>query len=436
MTKSSAIIVYFVTGFATLFAQWNASYIGTNGSGLQIQYLNQNCVIASQSEAIFINPEIPDYYYRIVNSYNNGSTWTSRYSHYAPAGQSYYSSNFSFFDGNNGVFAFKTGSNQVTRLYKTTNSGNTWSYSNIVLTESLYPVSIAYITSLDIAAIFRYGTGYNNHYLYLSTNAGSSWTFQLMPNPKTPRKIYFYDENSGYVISDSGVVLKTTNKGLNWTTSNTGYPYILRDISFFDSQNGVVVGGTSSQCYIFKTTNSGTTWNLNFNSNITGVLLSVSFKDPNCIYASGRKILGTSNGGVDWLEQAAFPSSYNGFISAWNKDTVIAIAKDNVYRTNIGIVTGFSQMGTEIPAYSTLKQNYPNPFNPVTKIEFVIHRPLHVQLVIYDILGRQLELLVDDNLNAGIYETEWNASKNSSGMYLCRLITDGKTETRRMTLVK
>ncbi len=419
-----------------IFSQWLPTYVGSNGSGTQIQYLNMICVVASQADAIFVNPEIPEYHFRIINSYNNGSTWSSRFTHYSPAGQSYYVSNFSFYDGNNGAFTFKTSSTSAARLYRTGNSGDSWSSVSIALTEGLYPVSTAYIGPQDIAAIFRYGSGYNNHYLYLSTNGGTSWISQLLPNPRTPRKIYFYNENSGYIVSDSGTVLKTTNKGLNWTVNNTGYPYVLRDISFCDSQNGVTVGGTSNQGLVFKTTNGGGTWNLSLNSNISGLITSVTYPDAEYIYASGRIILGTSNGGASWLEQAAFPSPYSGVITSWNRDTVIAFARDKVYRTDIGVITAVSQPGNEIPVVAGLEQNYPNPFNPATRIKFNVHQRSAVRIIIYDFLGKQAELLIDKEFNPGTYEIQWNAAGFSSGVYFCKMTTEGISETNKMILLK
>ena len=436
MNSISSLAIIFFLFQLQLVSQWNPTYIGTNGNGTQIQYLNANYIIASQSETIFVNPEIPTHKYRLVNSIDNGSSWVTRFSHVGNPGQAYFTSNFSFYSSNNGIFAFKTESNQVIKLYKSSNGGNTWSASNIAITESLVPVGISYVSLMDIALILRYGFGYNNHYLYLSSDAGSSWTSQLMPNPKTPRKIHFYKENLGFVVLDSGIVLKSTNKGISWSTITTGYTCNLFDISFRDSLNGIIVGGTSNECYIFKSTNGGETWSLNLNSSITGSLLSVTFKDPTHIYASGKKILGTSNGGSTWIEQAVFPFSASGYISAWNKDTVIAISRDNVFQTSIGIVTGVQQLGSEIHSKNKLSKSFPNPFNSETKIKFNINNKSFVNLVLYDISGKVIAKLVNSFLDSGFYEYTWNATGFASGIYFCRLTMDGFTETQTMILIK
>jgi hypothetical protein len=83
-----------------------------------------------------------------------------------------------------------------------------------------------------------------------------------------------------------------------------------------------------------------------------------------------------------------------------------------------------------------LEQNYPNPFNPDTKIRFSIPEASDVQLTVYDVLGRQIELLVNSTLAEGNYEYTWNADAYSAGVYFYKLSYDGNSETRKMILSK
>ena len=73
------------------------------------------------------------------------------------------------------------------------------------------------------------------------------------------------------------------------------------------------------------------------------------------------------------------------------------------------------------PRETKLSQNYPNPFNPVTRIEFDISNAGRVSLLVFDILGREVAVLVNEDLAAGRYERPFDASGLSSGVYLCRL---------------
>jgi Secretion system C-terminal sorting domain len=107
-------------------------------------------------------------------------------------------------------------------------------------------------------------------------------------------------------------------------------------------------------------------------------------------------------------------------------------------------IVGIQPITNEIPLSFKLFQNYPNPFNPTTKIKFSIPlsrgvsagRGVLVKVVIFDILGREIAVLVNDELRPGTYEVDWNAENYPSGIYFCRLITQGYTETKKMVLLK
>jgi hypothetical protein len=93
-----------------------------------------------------------------------------------------------------------------------------------------------------------------------------------------------------------------------------------------------------------------------------------------------------------------------------------------------------------------LEQNYPNPFNPSTMISFNIAEREHVKLSIFDILGKQVDVLVDEELDAGIHTVSWDINKShnikskngnfSSGIYFYQLKTNSFVETRKLVLMK
>ncbi len=90
----------------------------------------------------------------------------------------------------------------------------------------------------------------------------------------------------------------------------------------------------------------------------------------------------------------------------------------------------------KIPTEFLLSQNYPNPFNPSTKIKFDIPKQTNVKLVVYDILGRVIERLVDKEMLPGSYAAEWNAQNFSSGVYFYRIEADGFVKSSKMVLIK
>ena len=107
-------------------------------------------------------------------------------------------------------------------------------------------------------------------------------------------------------------------------------------------------------------------------------------------------------------------------------------------------VIGIQSISNEIPATYKLYQNYPNPFNPATKIKFEISGTLVAQtfLSVYDMLGREVDILVNTDLQPGTYEVDWDGSNYASGVYYYKLsvLNSGSSakyqETKRMLLIK
>ena len=84
----------------------------------------------------------------------------------------------------------------------------------------------------------------------------------------------------------------------------------------------------------------------------------------------------------------------------------------------------------------TSQENYPNPFNPSTKISYSIKEEGLVTLKVYDILGKEIATLVNENKPAGIYEVEFNASALPSGMYIYKIQSGSFTDVKKMLLTK
>ena len=111
-----------------------------------------------------------------------------------------------------------------------------------------------------------------------------------------------------------------------------------------------------------------------------------------------------------------------GIFSVWFKFTTIGTLN----------ITGNS----EIPKEFRLYNNYPNPFNPSTKIKFDIPKSSLVKLIVYDILGREIKTLVNEKLNAGRYEVNWDGSNYPSGVYIYKLVAEDFVNVKKMVLLK
>ena len=89
-----------------------------------------------------------------------------------------------------------------------------------------------------------------------------------------------------------------------------------------------------------------------------------------------------------------------------------------------------------IPTEFALNQNYPNPFNPTTSIKFELPQAAHVSIVIYDAVGKEVAKLVNQDMNAGYHNLQWNAAGYSSGVYFYRMEADNFVQVNKMLLLK
>lgn len=98
--------------------------------------------------------------------------------------------------------------------------------------------------------------------------------------------------------------------------------------------------------------------------------------------------------------------------------------------------TNIDGSDNQMPGKLSLDQNYPNPFNPTTNIGFVLPEQSVVRLAVYDMLGREVAVLVSGSRSAGQHQVSWDAQSASSGMYMYRLSANGQVLTGKMTLIK
>jgi len=104
------------------------------------------------------------------------------------------------------------------------------------------------------------------------------------------------------------------------------------------------------------------------------------------------------------------------------------------------IPVGVKNISGVVKSYK-LNQNYPNPFNPVTRISFSLPMYSKVTVKVYDILGRQIQTLVNENMNEGSFIIDFNGSELASGVYFARMTAVGRdgtnfADTKKMLLVK
>ena len=122
----------------------------------------------------------------------------------------------------------------------------------------------------------------------------------------------------------------------------------------------------------------------------------------------------------------------------------IGVAQNSANANNIGfwylvtheLATSVEQIPSSVPKEFRLEQNYPNPFNPTTIIQFGLPQRSNVTLKLYDILGRQVATLVDEELEPGVHKVNFDAEDLASGVYFYRIQAEAFVRTKKLMLLR
>jgi photosystem II stability/assembly factor-like uncharacterized protein len=337
-------------------------------------------------------------------------------------------------------------------FYKSTNGGENWFLLNV----PSVPMDDMFVLNED--TIWFTDSGGFDGGIFCTTNGGLNWITQYYYLGNNPKKIYMYNRNIGFACTDFEL-FKTTNSGTNWIQiSGTAQSNRFFDMYFIDSLTGWKSNDTMQ-----KTTNGGLNWinqQVPRGPNISYGIYSFSNVNIDTIWGAGgvfeypnlqdRGILyRTTNGGDNWYYQipdTSFRFYFYGNISFINK--LIGWAYGNLNGSGSGGIhtvnggdtvwyIGIVQQSKTVPLNFELKQNYPNPFNPRTVIPYSLKSAGYVRIIAYDILGREVQRLVDQKQSAGEYEVDFMGKFCSSGVYFYSMTVDGKViDTKKMLMLK
>lgn len=317
-------------------------------------------------------------------------------------------------DANN-IFAFGH------KIWKSSNQGLNWVMIN-------YPNDISAISAIVNNNGDIYFSSYG--YIYKSTNNGVNWNSSFYNSSST----FSLAKNSmGYIFAVGYPnIYKSSNNGNNWTviyTINSG-------------QLGSIAIGPDDKIYVCTSTDvisssdNGLNWgSMNFNQNIIYGRIMI---DP-----YGKLIVSTCINGIYYYD-----GNWSTLNNGLENKIVYALGLNSagqilagtmgsgIYRSNGPI--GITPMSSQIPSQFSLSQNYPNPFNPATKIKFSIPAGYASRTIlsVYDILGREVAVLVNEQLRPGTYEVAWEAYVFPSGVYFYTITSGSFKETRKMVLLK
>jgi len=175
--------------------------------------------------------------------------------------------------------------------------------------------------------------------------------------------------------------------------------------------NNYVACRNSNSCYI---NGDGTSYSCPLLAGASALLLEV---DPSLTPMQLREV----------LRNTASKSN--------NPDNLYGWGIIDTYAAVQSLITN-SNDNNKVPEDFYILQNYPNPFNPSTKIRFSVPERSNVKLILYDMLGREVELLINEDMNPGTKEIELNGSDLASGVYLVRMITNNYQKAIKISLLK
>ncbi|RPI15916.1 MAG: T9SS C-terminal target domain-containing protein [Ignavibacteriae bacterium] len=252
---------------------------------------------------------------------------------------------------------------------------------------------------------------------------------------------------------DAGSLRRTSDGGNTWTPIIGAGNFL--DMFFIDSLKGWKCNQDMK-----KTTDGGLNWTtqtLPSGGNIlVASMLKLAMLNKDTLWGVGGQVFygagqfrgmvyRTTNGGTNWMYQIPDTTIHIGtytYIKSRGKTNLWAYTTipTGVHTTTGGDTTwymGIRQLSNNIPKDFILKQNYPNPFNPRTVIPYSLKSSAHVKLIAYDILGKEVQVMVDNYQQAGEYEVDFMGKFSSSGVYFYRMSVDDKVvDTKRMILIK
>jgi len=365
-------------------------------------------------------------------------------------------------------------------VFRSTDNGLTWLAVNNGLTAD--PVFALAVSDTNLYA----GTSHRG--VLLSTDNGTTW--RAINNGLTDSGVYALEvsDTNIYAGTDNGVFF-STNNGINWNTVDTGYhPIFVRDLAAIGKYL------FSGSCGVDVSTDKGTSWS---HTNVAGCSWSLAVSDTN-LFAGGStwaRVFLSTDYGQSWSEVdsglpsgayshyqyatlaaydknlyvgvssnlipnnygASYLSTNNGTSWRWIDDGVpynlgtragiscfaasgpylfAATAGDGIWRRAFSDLLSVNANAADVPAVFSLGQNYPNPFNPTTAIKYELPKSSDVRLSVFDMLGREVSVLVNERRDAGVHEVKFDGSNLASGVYFYRLHAGDFAETKTLILLR
>ncbi len=292
--------------------------------------------------------------------------------------------------------------------------------------------------------------------IYKSTNGGSSWT-ALTGDLKSSSDLFstmsispvegnvIYAGISGYRGADSCFLFVSTDSGTSWNniTANlptgTNFCRITADPTHKGTAYLAVLVGLTN--HVLRTTDYGQTWvgldsTLNGFADVPTKIIAVDSTTGYIYAGTYAGVYRSTDNGAYWAQfGTGLPNSVVDGLAIQYSSDVLRVGTHGRGAWQVNLVTGIASQATP-PSEFALNQNYPNPFNPSTVISYKLSALSHVTLKVYDVLGREVKTLVNERQNEGTHLAVFDAKGLPSGVYFYRIEFGGTSITRKMVLLK
>jgi hypothetical protein len=310
-------------------------------------------------------------------------------------------------------------------------NGRTWFRSDSIR----HPVTSIAVTG---TAMF---TGTINGGIFRSSDNGQTWTSLSPEWTSTTVWTFAFSGATIFAGTTGGVVLSIDN-GTSWPAANSGLPAL--DIRV------LAVHGTKTYAGIFQTgvvlsSDNGLSWNqvdMGLSNHCGG--RAFAFYGDYVFAGTDCGVFLSSNGGATWAKTNNGLTDTLVLALAVSGANLLALTSTGVFTRPLTEMTSVSASDYDLPSSFDLDQNYPNPFNGATKIGFglpagqagVSCLGSRVKLAVYDLLGREVAVLMDEEKLPGRYQLEFDGTRLSSGMYICCMRAGDFMSTKKLVLIR
>jgi len=329
-------------------------------------------------------------------------------------------------------------------VFRSIDNGATWTPADSGLPGGfLNVIAVSFPSGVSGDTILFVGTDYG---IYRSSDQGASWSQVTGGGP--PYSVYSIAISDTIILAGGPFyVYRSTDRGTSWTQVFNLFEYYF--ISLAIAGEHAFAGGSPS---VFHSTYPDTSWTF-FDAGfpVTGYEVSDLAVFDSTIFAGrwGDGVYRRSLSDTGWTHVSEGLSYINKGVQVYclaldrspggpeGRQLFAGTWGGGVWRRPLSeMITSVSTSHPVVPGSFNLQQNYPNPFNPSTTIKFELPRASQVTLTVYDILGREVSVLVNDREDAGIHEVKFDGANLASGVYFYRLQAGTYVETRKLLLLK